>query len=355
MRILLTLLLALLAGGCSPLRVSFDIGFAPTERIVERETLADAGAPRRAKVALISVDGFIADANQPGFLGEGPNPVDQLVTRLQFAMEDPDVRAVVLRINSPGGTVTGSDIMHREARRFAAESGKPVVASLGEVAASGGYYVALAADHIVAEPSGVTGSIGVIVQTVNVSEGLERLGVRARAVTSGPNKDIANPLEPAEERHFKIIQDIVEEHYRQFRGLVLERRSDLDPSWIDRATDGRVMTGAQAAEIGLVDSTGSVRDAFAEAKRLAGIERARLVAYVSPDASPATPYAVRPPAPPTGAHQVNLLQVNLNRLPITGRAGFYYLWSPTGGMGVLPTGGTGVSPTGGTGVSPVRP
>lgn len=324
-------------GGCSPLRVSFDIGFAPAPGLSEREVLKDGGAARNApKVALIPVNGFLADARSPGLLGAGPNPVDELVQRLELAEKDPNVRAVVLRINSPGGTVTGSDIMYREARAFAERTGKPIVASMGEIATSGGYYLALAADHIIAEPTTVTGSVGVIMQTFNVSAGLAKLGIQARAVKSGPNKDLANPLAPMEDDHYDILQGMIDDYYDRFRGLVVERRSALSDADVEMATDGRVFTGAQALEIGLVDQTGGVREAFDEAKSLAKLTAARLIAYVGPDASPVSPYGVRAdqslkPASATGAHtQINLVQLNLARDlgAIDAGAAFHYLWRP---------------------------
>lgn len=322
--------------GCSPLRVSFDIGFAPEPGLQEKEVLRDDDASAGAdKIALIPVTGMIANARRPGLLGAGVNPVDQLVRRLEKAQRDDDVRAVVLRVNSPGGTVTGSDIMHREVRRFIEITDKPVIASLGEVAASGGYYVALAADRIIGERAGVTGAIGVLVQTVNISEGLARLGVDARAITSGPNKDLANPLEEPRETHYEIIQQMVDKYYGQFRGIVLQRRPELQSEAIERATDGRVFTGAKAAELGLIDETGGVRDAFAEAKQRANIEKARMISYLGPEQEPGSPYGVRASTDaattnPAAATQINLFQVNLPTDPasLLGRVGFYYLWSP---------------------------
>lgn len=326
-----------LLSGCSPLRVSFDIGFAPAPGLVERDVLKDPSAGRSApKVAMIPVTGFIADVRTPGLLGAGPNPVDELVRRLQIAENDPNVRAVILRINSPGGTVTGSDIMYREARAFAERTGKPIVASMGEITTSGGYYLALAADHLVAEPTTVTGSVGVIMQTMNFSGGLAKLGIEARAVKSGPNKDIGNPFEPMDEDHFDILQGMIDDYYARFRGLVVERRTTLSDADVETATDGRVFTGMQALEIGLVDQTGGVREAFDEAKSLAQLTTARLIAYVEPGFDPASPYGVRAGDAITteteanSRTQINLMQINLaNDLSAMGAgASFYYLWRP---------------------------
>lgn len=334
----LALLPALAA--CAPLRVSFDIGFVREgvrETVVER----DPGAGS-AKVALIHVSGLLADADQPpGLFGGGSNPVDELVASLDRAAKDANVRAVLLRVNSPGGTVTASDIIYREIRRFRAKTGKPVVVSMGELAASGGYYISLAADRVLAEPTTTTGSIGVIFQTFNVSEALERFGVRARAITSGPNKDLASPFARERDAQYAILQANVDELYSRFRHLVLERRPNLPAERVDEATDGRIFTGAAAADLGLVDEVGGVRDAFDAAKSLAGLKSARLVMYHRAGDAPRSPYASSASAPPppsagagrSGAGGVNLLQVNLSAARALGwiEPGFYYLWTPHGG------------------------
>jgi protease-4 len=334
--------------GCNP-SVDVNVGFTPSGPLRENTILTEAAdRAASAKVALIDLRGLIADANTPGLLGEGPNPVDEVVRRLARAADDASVKAVVLRISSPGGTVTGSDILYAEVRRFRATTGKPVVVSMGEVAASGGYYVALAGDWVLAQPTTLTGSIGVIIPTINASEGLGRIGVYSRAVKSGVNKDLANPLEPAREGQYAVLQQVVDEMYVRFRSLVVERRPALDPARLDEATDGRIVTGQRALDLGLVDALGGVREAFDEARRLAGVERARLVKYSSlREPGERSPYALLADAPAHGAlgsasggggggageREINLFQIRLNDAAIgTGiasdHAGVYYLWSP---------------------------
>lgn len=332
--------------GCAPVTVSFTL-FADNARLDERVVQTDRGAGD-AKVALIDVRGLLADRAPRPLLGPPYNPVDELAARLTRAADDPAVRALVLRINSPGGTVTASDVMFREIRRFAETTGKPVVASLGEVAASGGYYVALAADRILAEPTTITGSIGVIIPTLNVSEGLGRIGIRSRSVASGPNKDLANPLEPMREEHYRVLQGMVDEYYARFRTRVVERRGSsrslaservpaafLAEGDLDILADGRVMTGSQAAAYGLVDATGGVREAFELAKQLAGIPAARLVKYYRRDADqPRSPYAAAsPPAAEPPSTEINFLHVRVPGHWPWGdldTAGAYYLWIPPG-------------------------
>lgn len=285
----LTAAAAAALAACAPVSITFTFGERPAQ-LRESTVLSDPGRPR-PKVALIPVRGVLVDGPRGGLLLPGASPVDELASRLDRAADDPDVRAVVVRINSPGGSVAATDLMYRELRRFADETGKPVVASLAEVGASGGYYLALAADEVIAQPTTLTGSVGVIVPTINLSEGLSRLGIRSRAVTSGPNKDLANPLEPMRESHYALLQSIVDEFYGQFRATVLERRAGAHRATIEPLLDGRIVTGQEAARAGLVDGTGDLRDAFERAKRRAGVDVARLVVYHDRGRHPRSPYA----------------------------------------------------------------
>jgi protease-4 len=320
------------AGGCSP-RVQVMVGDGGDamlrEQVVERER-GDGGN----KVVQIDVRGLIADSRSPGLLGPGSNPVDVFARRLDMAARDPRVRGVIVRINSPGGTVAGTEAMHAELVRFRARTGVPVVASMGEVAASGGYYLALGADEIVAQPTTITGSIGVIFPTINVSQGLGWIGVTGRAVTSGPNKDLANPLVPPREEHYAILQGMVDDFAGRFVALVRSRRPGLAAGDVAEATDGRVMTGSRAREIGLVDSTGTLRDAFARVKALAGIEAATWVKYRAEEAVPGSIYARGGAEPEDGGSAAGGVAGRIGAgvaqevAAMSGMTppGFYYVW-----------------------------
>lgn len=338
-------------GGCSPTSVTFTFGGDPS-KLVESEVLADDGS-RGEKIAMIDVDGLIVDATRSSGLpfDSGSNPVDELVSRLARAERDPRVKGVLLRVNSPGGTVAGSDTMYNEIRRFREESGKPVVSAMGEIATSGGYYISLACDSIVAQPTTTTGSIGVIIPTFNFSRGLHSIGIYSRSVRSAENKDIANPFEPMQDGHYEILQGFVDEFYAGFRERVVARRgggseSDrqeglerpIDTSRLEMLTDGRVVTGADAFEHGLVDRRGGVREAFARVKELAGVERARLVKYHIDGAKPKSAYASASARAGSGAYvdagrEVNLINVGGSAMGFgglePGRA--YYVWM--GGVG----------------------
>lgn len=293
LRVLLTLVSLVMvaaAPGCLPTRFTIDL--APNLRDLDETRVIDEQRTGGAKIALLDLTGSLSlgSASSLPLSGER-NVVDRFVARLEKAERDNDVKALLVRINSPGGTVAASETLYNEIVRFRERTGRPVVVSMGEVATSGGYYVALAGDRMLAQEATVTGSIGVIIQTFNVSDGLSRIGVDGRAVISRPNKDIANPFEPVRAEHYEILQGVVDEFYAAFRERVRERRPGIDRESFDRVTDGRVLPGADAAAAGLVDGVATLRGAFESAKELAGVDRADLVAYAPKGLEPASLYA----------------------------------------------------------------
>lgn len=210
----------------------------------------------KKKVALVEVRGTISD---PG----------AVVRQLRKYTEDRSVAAIVLRIESPGGSVAASQEIYRAILR-ARERGKKVVASMGNVAASGGYYIAVAADTIVANPGTITGSIGVIAEFPNVEKLLEKLGLKVEVLKTGQYKDIGSPLRKMEEEEKKLVQEVLEDAYGQFLKAVSEGRGIPEDSLRPYA-DGRIFTGRQALALGLVDVLGGYQDAVDLAGRMAGI------------------------------------------------------------------------------------
>ena len=309
--------------GCGGMRLVIDVVPA-VDGLTETVVLEDPGAASSDKIALIQITGMIADADRPGLLTKGENPVSRLVESLHKAAKDSKIKAIVLRINSPGGTVTASDVVYREIQHFKRTTKKPVVVLMSDLATSGGYYIACAGDEIIAHPTTITGSIGVIIQTFNFSEGMRRIGIKADAITSGPNKAAGSPFEPMPAEHRALLQGLVDEFYANFVAIVTESRPNLSPADLKWITDGRVVTGRRAAEVGLIDSTGDLRDAFDAAKRRAGLTAAKLVKYHRPLEYVGSAYARSPAANP----QINLLQLNLNAGPLLEQSGFYYLWDP---------------------------
>ena len=324
--VLVVLLVGVVSSGCS--RWRFIVEAVPADdKLTETEVMRDPGAgPSSAKIAMIDVKGMIVNAERGRILGRIENPVARFTEALGIAEEDSKVKALIIRINSPGGTVTASDIMYREVLGFKKRSSKPVVILMDEVAASGGYYLSCAGDEIIAYPTTVTGSIGVIIQTFNFSEGMAKIGIRADAITSGPNKAVGSPFEPMSREHRALLQGIVDEFYANFVDVVVENRPTVSPADLEQITDGRVVTGARAVEVGIVDRLGDLRTAFDVAKRRANLKRARLVKYHRPLEYVGSPYATAP-APPAGS-QVNFVQLNLPDWPYQS-TGFYYLWDPS--------------------------
>ncbi|MHC4415858.1 MAG: signal peptide peptidase SppA [Planctomycetota bacterium] len=323
-RVALVILLLGLAG-CGRMRFVVDLvpaADALTETVVLEDDGAGWGAP---KIALIDVTGLIVDAERAALPTPGENPVARFVESLQKAGRDRNVKAVLVRVNSPGGTVTACDVIYRELQQFKRRTGKPVVILMGSVAASGGYYLACAGDEIIAHPTTITGSIGVIVQTFNFSEGMRKIGIKADAITSGPNKAMGSPFEPMPPEHRALLQGLVDEFYDNFLAVVVERHADLSAENLEWITDGRVVTGRKAVEVGLADRLGSLPEAFEAAKARARVARARLIKYHRPLEYVGSAYARTPPAAASG--QVNLLQLNLADVPFH-HPGFYYLWDP---------------------------
>lgn len=324
----------LLLSACGP--VTFVVGIAPGQQNLTQTPIASLGPDKSAdhKIAVVDVSGVIVNANKPGVLSQGENPVSVLTEMLAKAQKDTSVRAVVLRINSPGGAVTASDAMYRELLRFREASRKPVVAVLMDVAASGGYYVACGADEIVAYPTSITASIGVLVQTVSVKPALERIGVRVDTIRSGPNKAVTSPLHVMSDDERKIIESMVDQFYQRFVDVVRNARP-IDEATLLEVADGRIVTGAQAAAIGLADATGDVFDAGNRAMGLAGLESAKLVVYHRPIEHVGSVYAQAGQGASTDAGQtgrgtqINIGQVNLASSPFDPGPMFHYLWQPT--------------------------
>lgn len=317
----------LYANGCGP--VHFAVGVSPGDQRLSATVVSDDGRWFSDRVAVIDVTGLIINAPKPGLIQRGENPISELHEKLRAAASDTKVKAVVLRLNTPGGGVTASDIMYREVVRFREETGKPVVVLMMDVTASGGYYVACAADRIVTYPTSVVGSIGVIVQTISVKPALSKIGVQTEALTSGKNKEAGSPLSTLTDDHRRVLQGLVDDFYKRFVDVVREARPDIPEDQFEDLTDGRVVGGEQAAAVGLADRVGDIRDAHALAEELAGIDHSDLIVYHRHMQYVGSPYAFTP-APSPNTTQVNLMQLNMTD-PLPGFSvpvGIYYLWRP---------------------------
>ncbi len=278
----------------------------------------------KAKVLLIEISGMISSQEKEGLFRQTPSMIATVKEQLTRAAKDENVKAVVLRINSPGGTVTASDIIYHELKTFKANRKIPIVASIMDLGTSGGYYIAAAADTVVAHPSSVTGSIGVIMLTLNARGLLEKVGVEATAVTSGPRKDMGSPFRTMTAEERAIFQGLIDSFYQRFLNIVQEGRSNLQMEQIKRLADGRIYTGEQAKAAGLVDEIGYLEDAVAVAKKKAGLTEARVVTYQRPGEYSNNVYSKL--LAPSGL--AGLAELDIMSFVRGGTPQFMYLWMP---------------------------
>jgi protease-4 len=249
-------------------------GAAPV--VYEEEYVSGEGSN---KVAVIPVQGAIASADsslggaQPTVTPEG------LADALAQAADDTGVRAVVLEVNSPGGGVTASDEMHQSIVDFKKNTEKPVVVSMGDTAASGGYYISTAADEIVANETTLTGSLGVIFQLNNFEELADKYGYKQVVIKSGEFKDIGNAFRQITPEEREIFQSLVDESYAEFVDVISSGRG-IPEDRVREIADGRIYSGQRAKELGLLDSFGGLDEASAEARELANAGQATVVRYI---------------------------------------------------------------------------
>lgn len=221
------------------------------------------------KVGVITISGVITASGEENIFGETILSARAYMKMIRSAGEDDSVKAVVVRINSPGGGAAASQEIYTEIMRLREK--KPVVISMAEVAASGGYYIASAGSKIYANPATLTGSIGVIMETVQYQEMLGKLGIEAGALTTGPYKDTGSPVRPMREDERQMLKAMLNNVYEQFVRDVAKARK-MDEAAVRKVADGRVLTGEQALKAGLVDELGNYHDAIAAAAKMGGIE-----------------------------------------------------------------------------------
>jgi len=226
------------------------------------------------KIVVIRLEGLITGQTSREFRKQ-----------IKTARDDDNVRALIIRTNSPGGYVSASDQIHHEIRRFRTETGKPVVAFMQAVAASGGYYTSVACDEIIAEPTVITGSIGVIMSHLVLQQLLEeKLGIDPVIIKSGEKKDWPSPFSETTEEQVAYLQDkLIGPTYNRFVDLVAEGRAEsLTAEEVKNLADGSIYTAKEAMEVKLIDRVGYIEDAIVMAETLAGITDAKVVEYNKP-------------------------------------------------------------------------
>jgi protease-4 len=272
------------------------------------------------KVAVVPVEGVIAPADDT-LGGVLPTSTPEgFGDALSQAGSDPSVAAVVLEVNSPGGGVTASDEMHQSILDFEKSTNKPVVVSMQDVTASGGYYISTAADHIVANETTLTGSLGVIFEITNFAEAADKYGIKQVVIKSGKYKDIGSAFREMTPEERNIFQSIVDQSYAQFVHVISEGRN-IPEGRVREIADGRVYSGLQAKRLGLVDSFGGLDEASDIAGELAGTSDTTVVRYVQQPTFTDTLLARLAPEKPQAEQILDAAGLNLEPKP-------YYLYRP---------------------------
>lgn len=306
--------------GCSFISISL----LPSIEPLRETTVSGSG---KEKILIIDISGIISEERQRGLVGvsEDPDMVARIKEELKMATRDKHVKAIILRINSPGGTVTASDMIHHEIEQFKKNTAIKVVACIMDLGASGGYYVAASADRIIAHPTTVTGSIGVIMLNLSVEGLLQKIGITDTSIKTGEYKDMGSPLKTMTEEERRIFQGIMDSLYERFLTAITENRKELPLEKLRSLADGRIYTAQQALENGLIDQIGYLDEAISLAKQESGLTGARVVIYHRPRVYKNNIYSQLGNA---GFGAINLLNIDLKTFIHSGSPSFMYLWAP---------------------------
>ncbi|MEW6381708.1 MAG: signal peptide peptidase SppA [bacterium] len=314
--IIITLFLMCCCAGCAFVSVPL---LAPSLSDLEERTVLGKGD---SKILLLDVSGVISEEDQTNPLGmtTDVSPVARIREELEKAKEDRKIKALLLKIDSPGGTVTASDIIYHELQAFKKKTGIPIIVSMMDIAASGGYYIAMAADKIIAHPTTVTGSIGVLTMKFDIQGLMAKIGVEEVTVKSGDMKDFNSIFHTLRPEDQALLQNIIDTLHERFTTIVAESRPGLSQAEVKRLADGRVYTAQQALDLKLIDEIGYLEDGIELAKKAAGISQARVIAYQRPSQPKKTIYARSSAAESTFISSLGSLS-NLS-------CRFWYLWAP---------------------------
>jgi protease-4 len=321
---LLSGLFLLVISGCAGLNVSL----LPKTEPLEEKVLEGEGKP---KVLLIDLDGVISfkDESESLLLKKGPSKVAFFREALLKAEADPEIAGVIIRINSPGGSVAASDTIYHEIISFKQKKKIPVYAHIMELGASGGYYVASAADRIIASPTAITGSIGVIAMKFNMEGLFSKIGVSDEVYKSGPKKDFWTPFRPSTAEEKKMLQEIIDKLYARFLGVVYSgRQKVLTEQEVKALADGRILTAGDALEARLIDQMSYLDETIDTIKKALHIEKVKVVTYVRHKTFKSNIYSGYPEMPLQGPQVINLISINAENLALFSGVQFMYLWNP---------------------------
>ena len=310
----------LVVAGCAIVKIPlFSSPQGLEEQVLEGEG--------HAKILLLDISDVISDKKKANGIGfrQRASLVARIKEEIQKAEKDKAVVGIIIRINSPGGTVAATDTIYHELVEFKKRTGARIIACVTGLAASGGYYVASAADEIIAHPTAIAGNIGVIAMKFNVEQLLSKVGIQEETIKSADKKDIWSPLRPSTPEETEIIQTVIDTLHERFVEVVYAgRKPRLTKEEVERLADGRIFTAEQALEVKLIDRIGYLDDAVKEMKSSLKLEEAKVVTYYRPGSYKGTIYS----GSATPYQEINLIAINGDLLSLMPKVQFMYLWSP---------------------------
>ena len=315
--LVITMLILMMVTACSGPRIKL---FSDTIDPLKEFTLEGSGTD---KILLISVNGLISDRPKKGLIHTSASLVEQIVSQINKAEKDKQIKAVLFKINSPGGTITASDLLYHEISLFKERTGTKITVSMMDVATSGAYYISLPADLIMALPTTVTGSVGVIYLQPKVGGLMDKIGLGVDVKKYGKNKDMGSPFRDSSEEEQKLMQKAVNDFGERFIRLVQKHRKP-ERQALSEISTARVFLAEEALKLGLVDKIGYLSDAVKESKLLAGVSKdARVVVYRRNEFPEDNYYNTAGIA----SEDLNISVINIE-LPesLSLKTGFYYLW-----------------------------
>ena len=306
-----------------------NISLSPEQKPLKEKLIEGQGRP---KILLLDLDGVISFSEKKGGLGAAnqPSPVAYFKEALVKAQADKDIAGVIIRINSPGGGVTASDVIYHEIMAFKKKKKVPVYAYIMDIGASGGYYVAQAADRIIASPTALTGSIGVIAMKFDIERLMSKVGVREETYKSGAEKDFWSPFRPSTPQEKTMLQGIINNLFSRFINVVNENRqknAKLTRQQLLQLADGRIFTADQALKDKLIDQEAYLDDSISGLKKSLGIKKARVVTYLRPSSFKSTIYSSARLAAEAAAGR-DLFSLYTGSLWPEPGVSFMYMWNP---------------------------
>jgi protease-4 len=320
-RIALLLIIVLALPACTLINVSL----IPETKPLEEKLLEGKGKP---KILIVDLDGLISFKDETGRLDleTKPSKVAFFREALRKAETDPDIMGMIIRINSPGGTVAASDAIYHEIINFREKRKMPVYAYITELGASGAYYIASASDRIIASPAAIIGSIGVIAMKISIQGLLSKIGVSDETYKSGPKKDFWSPFRPSTPEEKRMLQEIIDRLYTRFIEVVYENRHRvLTEKEVRTLADGRVLVAGQALECGLIDQVSYLDETVDTMKRARNIGNARVITYARGGTFKSNIYSGMPKP---GQQVINLISINDDALSLFPGVQFMYIWNP---------------------------